>query len=93
MESCRPVGVVSALVPLQVGGFVLFRLVGLAVAVFGALSVLRPRETTSYAIRRQTGDAVDGRIEPTPLRLRMTQVVGALAAIFGLWFAFGLAGP
>ncbi len=79
------------MVPLQ-GGLVIFRLFGLVFAAVGALNVLRPRETTAYAIRRRTGE-VDGRIEPTRTRLLFTRLVGAAGVVIGLGLAAGLLGP
>lgn len=79
--------------PLQFGGFVLFRLFGLAFAAVGALNLLRPREMTSYAVRRRTGGEVDGRIEPTETRLLLTRLMGGLFVLVGLGLFLGLLGP
>lgn len=83
----------SPLVPLQTGGLLVFRLFGLLFAGLGALNVLRPREMTSYAIRRRSGNAIDGRIEPTPIRLLITRLLGAVMVIVGLGLALGILGP
>lgn len=58
--------------PLLMGGFVIFRLFGLVFAAIGALNLVRPRAMTAYKIKRRTGGAIDGQIEPTPTRLFCT---------------------
>ena len=84
---------VSPLVPLQIGGLVLFRLFGLLFAGLGLLNVLRPRAMTAYAIRRRAGGPIEGQIEPTPIRLLFTRVVGGVAVVLGLGLATGFLGP
>jgi hypothetical protein len=81
------------LVPLQTGGFVLFRLFGLVFAGIGLLNLLRPREMTAYAIRRRAGGPVDGHIEPTRTRLLLTRAIGGLMIGLGLGLATGVLGP
>lgn len=81
------------LVPLQIGGVTLFRLFGLLFAVLGLVNLLRPREMTAYAIRRQAGGGVDGHVEPTPTRLLFTRVVGGVMVVVGLGLATGFLGP
>ena len=83
----------SPLVPLQTGGLLVFRLFGLLFAGLGALNVLRPREMTSYAIRRRSGNSIDGRIEPTPIRVLITRLLGAVMVVVGLGLALGILGP
>jgi hypothetical protein len=78
--------------PLQFGGFLVFRLFGLAFAAIGPLHLFRPREMTAYAVRRRTG-GVDGTIDPTATRLLVTRIVGALGTLLGLALAPGLVGP
>lgn len=82
-----------SVVPLQLGGFLVFRLFGLVFAAIGLLNLLRPREMTAYAIRRQAGGPVDGHIEPTPTRLLFTRLIGGVMVIIGLGLAVGLLGP
>ena len=81
------------LVPLQIGGLVLFRLFGLVFAGLGLLNVLRPREMTAYAIRRRAGGPIDGRIEPTTTRLLLTRVLGGVMVLVGAGLALGVLGP
>lgn len=81
------------LVPLQTGGLLVFKLFGLLFAGLGALNVLRPREMTSYAIRQRSGTSIDGRIEPTPTRLLITRLLGAVMVVVGLGLALGVLGP
>ena len=81
------------LVPLQIGGLVLFRLFGLVFAGLGLLNVFRPREMTAYAIRRRAGGPIEGRIEPTATRLLLTRVVGGVMVLVGAGLALGVLGP
>lgn len=81
------------MVPLQFGGLAFFRLFGLLFAVIGALHLLRPREMTAYAIRQRGGGGVDGRIEPTPIRLLFTRIMGGVGVVVGLGLAAGFLGP
>lgn len=71
----------------------MFRLFGLLFVALGALTALRPKEMTSYRIRRRIGGDVDGEIEPTPTRLLFTRVIGVVMALMGLFFAVGGFGP
>ncbi|HKJ59121.1 MAG TPA: hypothetical protein VKA37_07830 [Halobacteriales archaeon] len=81
------------LVPLQIGGIVLFRLFGLVFAGLGLLNVIRPREMTAYAIRRRAGGPIEGQIEPTATRLLLTRVVGGVMVLVGAGLALGVLGP
>lgn len=83
----------SPLVPLQMGGLVIFRLFGLVFAGIGVLNLLRPREMTAYAIRRRAGGTIEGHIEPTSTRLLFTRLVGGVMVIVGLGLAVGVLGP
>jgi hypothetical protein len=83
----------SALVPLQSGGLVIFRLFGLVFAAIGVLNLLRPREMTAYTIRRRAGGAIDGQIEPTQTWLLFTRLIGAVMIIIGLGLVVGALGP
>ena len=83
----------SPFVPLQAGGIVLFRLFGLLFAALGALNVLRPRAMTAYAIRQRTGGEIQGHVEPTPIRLLLTRVIGGVSVLLGLGLALGFLGP
>ena len=84
---------VPPLVPLQIGGLVLFRLFGLVFAGLGLLNVVRPREMTAYAIRRRSGGPIEGRIEPTATRLLFTRAIGGVMVLAGLGLAAGILGP
>jgi len=84
---------VPPLVPLQIGGIVLFRLFGLVFAGLGLLNVIRPREMTAYAIRRRAGGPIEGQIEPTATRLLLTRVVGGVMVLVGAGLALGVLGP
>lgn len=81
------------LVPLQVGGLVIFRLFGLLFAAIGLLNLVRPREMTAYAIRRRAGGSIDGHIEPTVTRLLFTRLMGGVMLVVGLGLAAGFLGP
>lgn len=83
----------APLIPLQLGGFILFRLFGLVFAVLGVLNLVRPREMTAYAIRRRTGGGIDGHIEPTPTRLLFPRVMGGVMIVVGLGLTLGFLGP
>lgn len=82
----------SPLLPLQSGGFLLFRLFGLLFAVIGVLNVVRPREMTAYQVRNRVGGSVDGRIEPTSTRLLLTRLIGGVMVVVGLGLALGFLG-
>ena len=84
---------VPPLVPLQIGGLVLFRLFGLVFAGLGLLNVVRPREMTAYAIRRRAGGPIEGQIEPTATRLLFTRAMGGVMVLAGLGLATGVLGP
>lgn len=84
---------VSPLLPLQVGGFLLFRLFGLVFAGLGLLNLVRPRAMTAYAIRRRAGGEIEGHVEPTATRLLFTRVMGGVMVLVGLGLAAGFLGP
>jgi len=84
---------VAPLVPLQIGGLVLFRLFGIVFAGLGLLNVVKPREMTAYAIRRRAGGPIEGQIEPTATRLLVTRVVGGVMVLLGAGLALGVLGP
>ena len=83
----------APLVPLQIGGLVLFRLFGIVFAGLGLLNVVKPREMTAYAIRRRAGGPIDGQVEPTATRLLVTRVVGGVMVLLGAGLALGVLGP
>lgn len=83
----------APLVPLQIGGLVLFRLFGIVFAGLGLLNVVKPREMTAYAIRRRAGGPIEGQIEPTATRLLVTRVVGGVMVLLGAGLALGVLGP
>lgn len=83
----------SPVAPLALGGLVLFRLFGLVFVVVGALNVVRPREMTTYAIRRRAGGPIEGHVEPTQTRLVFTRLVGVAMVVIGLGLAAGVLGP
>lgn len=78
--------------PLQFGPPPIFRLFGLFFAAVGALNLVKPREMTSYAVKRRVGGATDGRIEPTRTRLLFTRLVGGFMILIGLGLATGSLG-
>lgn len=71
----------------------IFQLFGLFFALLGALNLLRPREMTSFAIRSRTSGNIEGHIEPSPVRLLFTRIMGGIIVIIGLGLAVGVLGP
>lgn len=80
-------------IPLQLGGFLLFRLFGLVFVAIGILNLVRPREMTAYVVRRRTGGELEGHIEPTATRLLFTRLMGGVMTIIGLGLFLGVIGP
>jgi hypothetical protein len=78
--------------PLAASEFVMVQLFGLVFAAVGVLNLVRPREMTAYTIRRRTGGAVEGQIEPTQVRLAFTRLIGGVMVVIGLGLTAGMLG-
>lgn len=81
------------LAPLQLDGPLFFRLFGLVFALLGGLNLVKPREMTTYTVRRRAGGDIDGQIEPTATRLLLTRLIGGVMLLVGLGLAAGMLGP
>jgi hypothetical protein len=79
--------------PLAANELVMIQLFGLVFAAVGVLNLVRPRAMTAYTIRRRTGGAVEGQIEPTQARLVFTRLIGGVMVVIGFGLAAGTLGP